>query len=76
MTFILNIYQPCDVSDYNQEDPFDIFVCTLRQEEEPQLNALVYVEGKKCRIVAVKADAKRREVSIDAEERYYKVCVV
>ena len=46
MTHVWNIYEPCDPQDLG-DDPFDIFVYTLRREEAPLLNAPIYLEGRR-----------------------------
>ena len=46
MIYIWNIYEPLDEKDYDENDPFDVFIYALRKEEAPQKNAVLYVEGK------------------------------
>lgn len=76
MTYIWNIYEPCDPVDYDTEDPFDIFVYALRIEDAPLLNAPLYIEGRRCRIIALKPDTAMDSVNVSTDERYYKVCIV
>jgi hypothetical protein len=75
MIHVWNIYEPCDPRDLG-DDPFDIFVYSLRREEAPLLNAPIYLEGRRCRIVAIAKDHSKTEVFGFGEEQYHKVCVV
>lgn len=75
MTYIWNIYEPCDPTDLG-EDPFDVFVYTLRRDNPPQVGEAIYLEGRKCRIVAIAIDHSKTEVFGFGEEKYYKVCAV
>lgn len=75
MTHIWNIYEPCDPSDLG-DDPFDIFVYTLRREEKPHVGEPIYLEGRRCRIVAVAADISKTEVFGFDSEQYWKVCAM
>mgnify|MGYP003297202887 CR=1 FL=1 len=75
MTYIWNIYEPCDPINYDPEDPYDIFVYSLRKEDAPQPNAPMYIEGRRCRIVAIKPDTGMNSVNVSTDEKYYKVCV-
>jgi len=74
MTHIWNIYEPADPNNPG-DDPFDIFLYSLRREEAPQLNALIYVEGKRCRAIAIAIDHSRNDVNAFDGECYYKVAV-
>ena len=76
MDCIWNIYEPFEFSNYNIEDPFDVFLFSLRKNEIPQRNSFLYVEGKQRRIIAVKTDAALNEVCGFDAVSYYKVCVV
>lgn len=75
MEYIWNIYEPCDPSDLG-EDPFDIFVYTLRRSEPPRLGDPIYLEGRRCRIVAAVPDQSKTDVYGFGQELYYKVCAV
>jgi len=75
MTHIWNIYEPCDAQDIG-DDPFDIFVYSLRQEEAPHVGTPIYVEGRRCRIIAVAKDHGKTEVYGFGDVEYHKVCVV
>lgn len=75
MTYIWNIYEPADPNDYDQEDPYDIFVYSLRKESAPELNAPLYVEGRMCHIIACRIDRAQNEVTVNGDECYYKVAV-
>ena len=76
MTYIWNIYEPSDIGQYDETDPFDVFIYSLRREEAPQLNSSLYVEGRRCRIIAITRDSKMDEVCGFGDETYYKVCVI
>ena len=76
MIYIWNIYEPCDEENYDENDPFDIFVYALRKEEAPQKNVILYVEGKKRRIVAVAQDRTKNDIMGFGTECYYKVGVI
>lgn len=75
MTHIWNIYEPCDPKDLG-DDPFDIFVYTLRREEAPRLGDPIYIEGRHCRIVAIADDHSKTEVYGFGKEKYHKVCAL
>lgn len=75
MTYVWNIYEPADPHDIG-EDPFDIFVYSLRKEEAPLLNELVYIEGRRCHIISFALDHSKSEVYGFGQELYYKVCVI
>ena len=75
MTYIWNIYEPCDPGDIG-EDPFDIFVYSLRKEEAPHVGDLIYIEGSNHRVVACRADHDLSYVQVQDDAVYYKVCVV
>lgn len=75
MTHIWNIYEPCDPSDLG-EDPYDIFVYTLRRDEAPHLGDPIYIEGRHCRIVATAHDHSRTELLASDDECYHKVCAM
>lgn len=76
MTYIWNIYEPCDPVNYDQEDPYDIFVYALRMEDAPLPNAPLYLEGRRRCIIAIKPDTAMNDVNVSEGESYYKVCVV
>jgi hypothetical protein len=76
MDCIWNIYEPSDTEQYDQEDPFDVFLFALRKEDVPQRNSLLYVEGRQRRIIAVKVDTALSQVCGFDTVSYYKVCVV
>ena len=46
------------------------------QDLGPLLNAPIYLEGRRCRIVAIAKDHSKTEVFGFGEEQYHKVCVV
>lgn len=75
MIHIWNIYETGD-SDCPGPDPFDIFLYTIRREEEPYYNDSLFVEGRLCRIIAVLEDKSRTEMlALESTEKYWKVCV-
>ena len=76
MIYIWNIYEPLDEKDYDENDPFDVFIYALRKEEAPQKNAVLYVEGKKRRIIAVAKDHNKDDILGFGSECYYKVGVI
>lgn len=75
MQYIWNIYEPCDPTDINA-DPYDIFVYSLRKDEEPHVGDLVYVEGRNHKVIACTPDWSQTEVQAVGDDTYYKVCVV
>jgi len=75
MTHIWNIYEPFD-PEYLGNDPYDIFVYTLRRDEPPHMGDPIYIEGRHCRIVATAPDHSRTELLASDDERYYKVCAM
>lgn len=75
MKYIWNIYQPYDPTDLG-DDPFDIFVYSIRMDEEPFLNCSLYVEGKPCKIVSIQKDHGLSETTGFDNEQYFKVAVV
>lgn len=74
--YIWNIYEPCDPVNYDPEDPFDIFIYSLRRDDAPLANAPLYVEGRRCRIIAIVPDQAQNEVCVSGSDSYYKVCVI
>lgn len=75
MTYIWNIYEPCDPQDLT-DDPYDIFIYSLHKDEVPHVGDLVYVEGCNHRVVACKPDYGRTEVMVVDDAVIYKVCIV
>lgn len=75
MTYIWNIYEPCDPTDIG-DDPFDIFIFTLRRDDPPHVGGQLYVEGRNRRIVTCVPDRNLTDVNVFDGECYYKVCVV
>jgi hypothetical protein len=75
MTYIWDIYEPADAQCYNAEDPFDIFIFSLRRDEAPRVGSAITVEGRMRRIIAVAIDHNKNEVFGLGGEQYYKVCV-
>lgn len=74
MIYIWNIYEPAD-ADYPGEDPFDVFLYSLRQEDVPHINDTIHVEGQRKKIIAIQQDHRRNELLASNEEQYYKICV-
>ena len=75
MIYIWNIYEPADPQ-YPGEDPFDIFVYSLRRDFAPRLNETIFLEGQRHLVFAIEADNSRNEVNpFASEEQIYKVCV-
>ncbi|MDO4497177.1 MAG: hypothetical protein Q4B58_05045 [Bacteroidales bacterium] len=74
MTHIWNIYESGDPYEPSP-DPFDIFVYTVRREQEPFINDVLFVEGECKRIFAVERDYRREENLGLPGECYWKVCV-
>lgn len=74
MQHIWNIYESGD-PDCPGPDPFDVFLYAIRKDEEPRYADLLYVEGQRCRVIAVAEDRGRNEVAASEEERYWKICV-
>lgn len=74
MIHVWNIYETGD-PDCLSPDPFDIFLYALRREEEPHYNDCLYVEGRRCKVIAVKEDFQRNAVLSTEGERYWKVCI-
>jgi len=74
MTYIWNIYEPADPVNPG-EDPFDVFLYSLRKEDIPHANDIIHVEGERKRIIAIEKDHRRNELLACDEEFYYKVCV-
>ena len=75
MTYIWDIYEPADAQCYNADDPFDIFIFSLRRDEAPHAGSAITVEGRMRRIIAVAIDHKKNEVLGFGRDCYYKVCV-
>lgn len=75
MTHIWNIYEPADPQDLTS-DPFDIFVYSLRQGEEPFVGHPLFIEGRRVKIIAIKPDLRRTETNGDPQECFYKVAVI
>lgn len=75
MIHIWNIYEPCDPKHLN-DDPFDIFVYTLRRDDPPHIGEPIYIEGRLCRIVATAPDTSRTDVLGFGLECYHKVCAI
>ena len=75
MIHVWNIYEPCDPAEPG-DDPFDIFVYSLRREEQPLVGEPIYLEGRKCRVIAIARDQSRSEVYGFGEEQYWKVCAL
>ncbi len=77
MACIWNIYEPCDPEDQEAGvDPYDIFVYALRRDEAPHVGDLVYSEGRNRKVIACTADWNMTEVQAQADDVYYKVCIV
>lgn len=74
MTHIWNIYQPADLAEPGP-DPFDVFVYSLRRSDEPHLGDCIYVEGCRCKVIALAPDRNRMEMIAAQDESYWKVCV-
>lgn len=74
MTHIWTIYEPCDPQDLG-DDPFDIFIYALRKDEEPQLGAPLFIEGRKVKIISIQLDQRRTETNGNPDEIFYKVAV-
>lgn len=75
LQYVWNIYEPCDPS-LITDDPFDVFIFSLRKDEEPHVGECIYIEGSRSRIVAIAPDHNRTEMLGDGKERYWKVCAV
>ena len=73
MTHVWNIYNPGD-PECPGPDAFDIFVYSLRRNDEPHLGDVLYVEGQRCRVIALARDHNRNEMIAQDAEVYWKVC--
>lgn len=76
MTYIWNIYEPCDPQDIRLDDPYDVFIYAQRMAEAPHIGDRVYVEGCNCRIIACRYDAGLTEAEVLGDKQYYKVCIL
>lgn len=74
MIHVWNIYETGD-PDCSGPDPFDIFLYAIRREDEPHYNDCLYVERRRCKVIAVKEDFQRNAVLSTEGERYWKVCI-
>lgn len=75
MSYIWNIYEPCDPHDI-VGDPYDIFVYSVRKDNLPHIGDLIVVEGYNHRVIACTPDHNLTEVQVGDDVLYYKVCVV
>lgn len=76
MRYIWNIYEPSDLQDVNEEDPYDVFVYSQTMEEVPHAGDLIYLEGRNHHVLACTVDWNMTEAQVRNDVTYYKVCVV
>lgn len=75
MIHVWNIYEPSDPQEIG-DDPFDIFLYTQRHDEAPLVGSPIYIEGRRCRIIAIAPDHNKTDVFGFGTEQYHKVCAV
>lgn len=83
MEYIWNIYESLEplsplhpFDPMAEADPFDVFIYSQRMASEPHQGDCVYVEGRRCKVVACQLDRNMNDVLVQGDVVHYKVCVV